>query len=67
MPSDVVLEPIRGAGEGVVFMGAAFRGLLPGAPDCDYFSRAIVPGKGAPITDTAYMGLTSCRSITIPK
>ena len=42
-----------------------FAGGLPGAPNCDYLSRAILPCGGAPITDTAYMGLTSCRRITI--
>jgi hypothetical protein len=42
-----------------------FADCLSGAPSCDYLSRAIVPCRGAPITDTAYMGLTSCRWITI--
>jgi hypothetical protein len=37
-----------------------FADCLPGAPSCDYLSRAILPCRGAPITDTAYMGLTSC-------
>ena len=36
-----------------------FADCLSGAPNCDYLSRAILPGRGAPITDTAYMGLTS--------
>ena len=65
MPSEVVVELMRGVEEGVVFMGVAFRGLPVGAPNCDYLSRAILPCRGAPITDTAYMGLTSCRWITI--
>jgi hypothetical protein len=42
-----------------------FAGCLSGAPTGDYLSRAIVDGGGAPITDTAFMGLTSCRQITI--
>jgi hypothetical protein len=42
-----------------------FADCLSGAPNCDYLSRAILPCRGAPITDTAYMGLTSCRWITI--
>ena len=65
MPSEVVVELMCGVEEGVVFMGVAFRGCLSGAPSCDYLSRAIMPCGGAPITDTAFMGLTSCRWITI--
>jgi hypothetical protein len=42
-----------------------FADCLSGAPNCDYLSRAILPCRRAPITDTAYMGLTSCRWITI--
>ena len=42
-----------------------FADCLSGAPGGDYLSRAIVPCRGAPITDTAFMGLTSCRWITI--
>jgi hypothetical protein len=38
---------------------------LAGAPGHDYLSRAIVDGRGAPTADTAFMGLTSCRWITI--
>ena len=40
---------------------------LAGAPGGDYLSRAIVDCSGAPTTDTAFMGLTSCRWITIAK
>jgi hypothetical protein len=40
-------------------MGVAFRELPGGAPG-DYLSRTIVDCRGAP-TDTAFMGLTSCR------
>src|SRR5271157_5260032 len=64
MPSEVI-ELMCGVEEGVVFMGVAFRGCLSGAPSCDYLSRAIMPCGGAPITDTAFMGLTSSRWITI--
>src|SRR3954453_20804706 len=46
-------------------MGVAFRELPGGAPDCDYLSRAIVHCREAPITDAAFMGLTSRRRITI--
>jgi hypothetical protein len=60
MPSDVVVELLRGVEEGVVFTGAPFAGCLSGAPTGDYLSRAIVDGGGAPITDTAFMGPTSC-------
>jgi hypothetical protein len=42
-------------------MGVAFREMPGGAPGGDYFSRVIVGCRGAPITDTAFMGLTSCR------
>jgi hypothetical protein len=42
-----------------------FANCLLGAPGGDYLSRAIVNCKGAPTTDTAFMGLTSCRLITI--
>ena len=38
---------------------------LAGAPDGDYLSRVIVNRRGAPIADIAFMGLTSCRRITI--
>ena len=60
MPSELVVELMRGVEEGV-FMGVAFRELPVGAPSCDYLSRAIVPCRGAPTADPAYMGLTSCR------
>jgi hypothetical protein len=41
---------------------------VAGAPGGDYYlSRAIVDGRGAPTVDTAFMGLTSCRWITIAK
>src|SRR5271166_5765985 len=63
MPSEVVVELMRGVEEGVVFMGVAFRELPAGAPG-DYLSRAIVDCRGAPVTDTAIMGLTSCEWIT---
>lgn len=42
-----------------------FANCLSGAPGGDYLSRAIVGGRGAPTADTAFMGLTSCRQITI--
>jgi hypothetical protein len=42
MPSEAVVELMRGVEEGVVFMGVAFRGLPVGAPSGDYLSRAIV-------------------------
>ena len=48
-------------------MGAAFREVAGGAPVGDYLSRAIVGGRGAPAVDTAFIGLTSCRWITIAK
>ncbi len=60
MPSDVVVELMRGVEDVVVFMGVAFRGLPMGRSQCDYLSRGIVYGAEAPITDTAFMGLTSC-------
>lgn len=41
-----------------------FANGLSGAPIGDYLSRAIVRSR-APIADTAFMGLTSCRWITI--
>ena len=46
-------------------MGGAFRELPGGAPGGDYLSRAIVDCRGAPSADTAFMGPTSCRLITI--
>jgi hypothetical protein len=42
-----------------------FADCLSGAPGGDYLSRAIVDCRGAPTADTAFMGLTSCRWITI--
>jgi transposase-like protein len=42
-----------------------FANCLSGAPGGDYLSRAIVDCRGAPTADTAFMGLTSCRWITI--
>ena len=42
-----------------------FANCLAGAPGGDYLSRAIVDCRGAPTADTAFMGLTSCRRITI--
>jgi hypothetical protein len=48
-------------------MGVASRELPGGAPGGDYLSRAIVDCRGAPTADTAFMGLTSCRWITIAK
>src|SRR5580658_3438308 len=42
-----------------------FAKCLVGAPGGDYLSRAIVDCRGAPTADTAFMGLTSCRWITI--
>jgi hypothetical protein len=44
-----------------------FANCLSGAPGGDYLSRAIVDCRGAPTVDTAFMGLTSCRRITIAK
>jgi hypothetical protein len=46
-------------------MGVAFRELRGGAPGGDYVSRALVDCRGAPIVDTAFMGLTSWGCITI--
>jgi len=47
-------------------MGVAFRELPRGrSPGGDYLSRAIVDCGGAPTPDTAFMGLTSCRRVTI--
>src|SRR5215472_2389820 len=64
MPSEVVVELMRGVEEGVVFMGVAFRELPVGRSQ----SRLPQPRdrglRGAPTADTAYMGLTSCRQIT---
>jgi len=37
----------------------------PGTPGDDYLSRAIVGCRGGPSVDTAFMGLTSSRRITI--
>jgi hypothetical protein len=42
-----------------------FANCLAGAPGGDYLSRAIVDRGGAPTADTAFMGLTSCRRVTI--
>ena len=42
-----------------------FANCLSGAPGGDYLSRAILDCRGAPTADTAFMGLTSCRWITI--
>jgi hypothetical protein len=42
-----------------------FANCLYGAPGSDYLCRGIVDSGGAPIADTAFMGLTSCRLITI--
>ena len=44
-----------------------FGHCLSGAPGGDYLSRAIVDCREAPTVDTAFMGLTSCRRITIAK
>jgi len=44
-----------------------FANCVAGAPGGDYLSRAIVHCSGAPTADTAFMGLTSCRWITIAK
>src|SRR5215204_1441241 len=64
--SEAVVEVKCRVEEGVVFMGVAFRAnFLAGAPGGDYLSRAIVHCSGAPTADTAFMGLTSCRWITI--
>jgi hypothetical protein len=65
IPSEAVVEVKCRVEEGVVFMGVAFRELPVGAPGGDYLSRAIVDCRGAPTADTAFMGLTSCRWITI--
>jgi len=45
--------------------GSPFANCLAGAPGGDYLSRAIVDCSGAPTANTALMGLTSCRWITI--
>ena len=64
MPSEVVVELMRRVEEGVVFMGVAFRELPVGR------SRWRLPQsrdrglRGAPTAD-AFMGVTSCRWITI--
>ena len=42
-----------------------FAGCLSGPPSGDYLSRPIVDCGGAPIADTADMGLTSCVEIAI--
>jgi hypothetical protein len=44
-----------------------FANCVSGAPGADYLSRAILDCRGAPTTDadTAFMGLTSCRWMTI--
>jgi hypothetical protein len=63
MPSEVVVELMRGVEEGVCSWESPFADCLSGAPNCDYLSRAIVRCRVAPITD-AYMGLTSYRWIT---
>ena len=42
-----------------------FANFLAGAPGSDYLSRGIVDCRGAPTADAAFMGLTSCRWITI--
>ena len=42
-----------------------FANCVAGAPSGDWPSRAIVDCRGAPATDTAFMGVTSCRRITI--
>lgn len=47
-----------------MFIGVAFQGLPEGAPEGDYFSRAIVNCCRAPTTDTAFMWVTSWLSIT---
>lgn len=60
MPSDLVAEVLRGVEEGVVFMGAALRGLPVGRSHWRLpQSRAILGCGGAPTANTAYMGLTS--------
>jgi hypothetical protein len=61
MSWELVVALTGGVGEGVVFMGVAFRELPVGAlPVGDYLSRAIVDCRGAP-TANVYMGLTPCR------
>ena len=52
---------------GVVCMGVAFRDVPVGAPGCDYLGRGIVDCGGAPVSDTAFMGLTSGWSVTIAR
>src|SRR5690349_24717899 len=65
MPSGVLVELMRGVEEGVVFMGVAFRGLPAGRSQSRLPQSRDRVLQGAPITDTAYTGLTSCRWITI--
>ena len=65
MPLEVVVELMRGVEKVLCSWESPFADCLSSAPNCDYLSRTIVPCRGAPITDTAYMGLTSCRWITI--
>jgi len=63
--SEAVVEVTCRVKKGVVFVGVAFRELPGGRSRGDYLSRAIVHCSGAPTADTAFMGLTSCRWITI--
>ncbi|MFJ4171458.1 hypothetical protein ACIPY3_18295 [Paenarthrobacter sp. NPDC089714] len=42
-----------------MFIGVAFRDVRGWRSDGGYFSRETVDSWGAPIADTAYMGLTS--------
>jgi hypothetical protein len=60
-PSEVVVELMRGVEEVLCSWESPFASCLSRAPSCDYLSRAIVDGGGAPTADTAFMGLTSCR------
>ena len=65
-PSGPVVDvTCRGEEGGRVHGSRLSRIAWRGAPGGDYLSRAIVDCRGAPTADTAFMGLTSCRWITI--
>src|ERR1700722_4275798 len=59
MSSEAVAGLTRGAGGGVVLMGVAFRGLPAGRSQLRLPQSRDRALQGAPITDTAHMGLTS--------
>jgi len=59
-PSEVLVELMRGVEEGVAFMGVAFRGLPVGRSQLRLRQARDRVLRGSTITDTAFMGLTSC-------